>query len=226
MNEPFSINSNSSVISAPGAGNYIYITGILMHNNENTATNDEIVKLTDGNGGTVLYGGATGALYLPGQGGPWGRPRSETHPWWKLSENTPFYINPTIGQDIGGIVYYRIGTNETLTILHAPFDVTANTEIISATADKKIKICSYSFHNNDPDISEIDVAHITDGNGGTDLYGGVNGAFYLPGQGGVSAYPGEMKDTNFLFECSTNTPFYLNPTNGKRISGAFWYKKE
>ena len=58
----FDVTSNTAVIAAPGAGNYIHIVAIGMHNNETTYANSSVVKLTDGNGGTNLYGGSTGAV--------------------------------------------------------------------------------------------------------------------------------------------------------------------
>ena len=78
-----------------------------MHNNELTGGNDEQVKITDGDGGTVLVGGGTGNIYLVGRGGFWGLPMSVVHHWFETSANTALYINPTNGYRVSGAVWYK-----------------------------------------------------------------------------------------------------------------------
>lgn len=104
--ETFDITSNTSVISAAGAGIKNKIVAISIHNNDTTGSNDEVVKITDGNAGTVLIGGSTGAIYLVGRGGFFGLPMSAAHPWAETSANTALYINPTNGYRIAGTVWY------------------------------------------------------------------------------------------------------------------------
>jgi hypothetical protein len=101
----FDITSNTSVISGT-ADKKTYIVAISIHNNDTTSTNDTHVKITDGNAGTVLVGGATGNIYLVGRGGFFGLPMSVAHPWFNTSTNTALYINPTDGKRVAGTVWY------------------------------------------------------------------------------------------------------------------------
>lgn len=81
-----------------------------MHNNDTTETNDEIVHLEDGSGGTQLYGGANGAIYLPGRGGVFQlgmiQDDGSNTPHYTLSDNTALYMDLTNGRRISGVVWW------------------------------------------------------------------------------------------------------------------------
>ena len=104
----FDITANTPVVAAAGAGLKIKVVAISMHNNEAVSTDDTVVKLTSGNGGTVLLGGNTGAIYLVGRGGFFGLPMSALYPYCETAANTALYINPVSAKRIAGAVWYKI----------------------------------------------------------------------------------------------------------------------
>ena len=218
----FASSVDAELITAPGAGNYIHIVGISIYNNDITYGNDVTVRLTDGNGGTNLYGGASGAMYLPARGGGWDLKMSYNHPYWDLSENTELYLDISSAKVVAGAIWYFIDTTAIYDIKHATFDLTANTSVISAVADQTIKVVGFSVHNNDTDDDEI--VRLTDGSGGTNLYGTASGAIYLHCGGGVFGLP--MSYSNPWFELTTNTALYITVDNGKRVSGTVWYYQD
>lgn len=101
----FDITTNTAVVSAVSAKK-TYVVAISIHNNDSTGTNDTPVKITDGDAGTALYGGATGHVYLVGRGGYFGLPMSIEAPWFETSTNTALYLNPTSSKRIAGAVWY------------------------------------------------------------------------------------------------------------------------
>jgi len=103
----FDITANTPVVAAAGAGLKIKVVAISMHNNEAVSANDTVVKLTSGNGGTVLLGGNTGAIYLVGRGGFFGLPMSALYPYCETAANTALYINPVSAKRIAGAVWYK-----------------------------------------------------------------------------------------------------------------------
>ena len=104
---PFDITADGTLVAAQGGGTYIKVVAISMHNNDTTESNDEIVHLEDGSGGTQLYGGATGAIYLPGRGGVFQLAMTDsTKPWFTLSENTALYADLTNNRRISGVVWW------------------------------------------------------------------------------------------------------------------------
>ncbi|MEA2036712.1 MAG: hypothetical protein U9O94_04350 [Nanoarchaeota archaeon] len=214
----FSITSATEVIAAPGAGNYIHIVGIAFDNDDVDSDNNTKVRLQDGSGGTDLYGGSTSSIYTPGKGGFFDLRMSYSHPYWDLSANTALYITPSSSIRVNGTVWYYTDTNATVAPSHETFDISANTSVISAVADQTIKVIGLSIHNNSSDDENV---HLTDGNAGTDLYGGANGAFYLINKGGTRQLG--MSYDNPYFELTTNTALYIKPTNSKTIGGVVWY---
>lgn len=106
----FDITTNTAVITADGTGKKHYVCAISIHNNDTTSTNDTIVKITDGNGGTALIGGGTGAVYLVGRGGFFGLPMSSEYAWFNTSANTALYINPVSSKRVAGAVWYYTDT--------------------------------------------------------------------------------------------------------------------
>jgi len=105
----FSTNSDAALIAAAGAGIKNKIVAISMHNNETTEANDEIIYLRDGSGGTILYGDASGGIYLPGRGGVFQLLMSGEgviEPYFETSANTAFYMDLTNGREIAGCVWY------------------------------------------------------------------------------------------------------------------------
>ena len=103
----FDITANTSIVAAAGAGIKIKVVAISMHNNETTSTSDTVVKITDGNAGTVLLGGNTGAIYLVGRGGFFGLPMSALYPYCETTANTALYINPVSAKRVAGAVWYK-----------------------------------------------------------------------------------------------------------------------
>lgn len=103
---PFDSAADVALVAAQGAGTYIKVVAISMHNNETTESSDEIVHLEDGNGGTELYGGANGAIYIPGRGGVFQLGMSVTYPHFTLSANTALYMNLTNARRICGVVWW------------------------------------------------------------------------------------------------------------------------
>jgi hypothetical protein len=110
----FDTTVDATLVAAQGAGTYIKVVAISMHNNNTTESDDEIVKLRDGNGGTVLYGGTTGAIYVPGRGGVFQLAMSydatdiDNHAHFKLSANTALYIDLTNARRISGAVWWTV----------------------------------------------------------------------------------------------------------------------
>jgi len=104
----FDITSTTTAIAGV-ANKSIKVVAISMHNNDATSTNDTKVKFTDGSGGTNLYGGATGAIYLVGRGGFFGLPMSYLAPWFELTNGNGFFINPVDGKRVAGTVWYYYG---------------------------------------------------------------------------------------------------------------------
>ncbi len=218
----FASSVDGALIAAPGPGNYIHIVGMSIHNNDNTTGNDVIVRLKDGSAGSNLYGGATGAMYLPARGGTWDIPLSYDNPYWDLSENTEFYLDVSATRIVSGCVWYYTDTIASSAISHATFDITSSTSVISAVAAQTIKIVALSLHNND--TSNDENVHIYDGDpssAGTDLYGTSAGAIYIPDSGGVFGLP--LSYSNPWFELTTNTAFYIKPSGGYQVSGTVWY---
>lgn len=105
-NTPFDSAVDATLVAAQGAGTYIKVVAISMHNNETTESSDEIVHLEDGSGGTELYGGTNGAIYLPGRGGVFQLSMSVTHPHFTLSANTALYMDLTNNRRICGVVWW------------------------------------------------------------------------------------------------------------------------
>lgn len=102
----FDITSNTEVISAGGAGIKTYVVAIIFHNNDSTGSNDTPVRIQDGSGGTDLYGGSSGHIYVVGRGGLFGTPMSVAVPWFESSANTAIYLNPTSSKRIAGAIWY------------------------------------------------------------------------------------------------------------------------
>jgi len=217
----FASSVDTTLISAPGAGNYIHVVGIGVTNNDTTAGNDVVVRLKDGSGGSNLYGGASGAICLPARGGVWDIKMSYDQPYWDLSANTALYLDVSAARTVAGAVWYYTDTTATTTLSHATFDITSNTSVISAVASQTIKIFAISMHNNG---SDYDVVRLTDGSGGTVLYGTTSGAIYLPSGCGVWGLPMSYPDP--WFELTVNTALYINPTLGQRVSGTVWYTQD
>ena len=95
------------LVPAQGAGTIIKVVAISMHNNDTTEDNDEVVHLEDGSGGTELYGGANGAIYLPGRGGVFQLSMvASTVPHFTLTANTALYMDLTNGRRISGVVWW------------------------------------------------------------------------------------------------------------------------
>lgn len=134
-------------------------------------------------------------------------------------------VDPTSDQEVATKKYVDDNASGTIWPMTttAKFDITTNTEVISAEADKKIKILGISIHNNDSDGADDEFVRLQDGSGGTDLYGGSTGGIYLPGRGGVFTLP--LAPVPY-FTLTTNTALYINPTNSKRVSGIVLYIKE
>lgn len=221
--EPFSIDTDTTVISAPGGGNYLHIVGLGIHNNDNTGGNDVKVRFLDGSGGSDLFGGASGSAYLTARGGTLELQLSYSNPYWDLSENTGLHLDVSASRLVAGTIWYYTDASPTGAVNHAPFDLTSNTSVISATAGQTIKIHALSIYNNDADLGNDEVVHLTDGSGGTDLYGTSNGAVYLPGAGGHFSLPMSYSDP--WLELSTNTALYIDVDNGYRVAGTVWYSK-
>jgi len=121
--------------------------------------------------------------------------------------------------------YVDAATGADKTVSKATFDITANTAVIAAAGEGiKNKIVAISMHNNDSDSADDTPVKITDGDGGTALYGGATGHVYLVGRGGFFGL--NMSVAVPWFETTANTALYLNPTSSKRISGAVWYVQE
>lgn len=97
---------SATLVAAQGAETYIKVMAISMHNNETVEANDEIVHLEDGSGGDDLYGGATGAIYLPGRGGVFQLMMSVDYPHFILSDNTALYMALTNDRRISGTVWW------------------------------------------------------------------------------------------------------------------------
>lgn len=99
---------DATLVAAQGSEEAIKVVAISMHNNETVEANDEIVHLEDGNGGDDLYGGATGAIYLPGRGGVFQLMMSaaENEQHFTLTDNTALYMNLTNGRRISGTVWW------------------------------------------------------------------------------------------------------------------------
>ena len=89
----FDITSNTSIVSATASVS-INVVAISFHNNDADGADDTVVKITDRSGGTVLYGGATGAAYVSGRGGPFQLGQNVLFPWFTLTANTALFINP------------------------------------------------------------------------------------------------------------------------------------
>ncbi len=106
LSAPFDINTNTQIIAAGAAGIKNKIVGIMFHNNDNTGSNDTVVRIQDGSGGTDLYGGSSGAIYVVGRGGFFGTGQALLFPWFIGSVATAIFLNPVSSKRISGIVYY------------------------------------------------------------------------------------------------------------------------
>jgi len=110
----FDTTVDATLVAAQGAGTYIKVVAISMHNNNTTESDDEVVRLKDGSAGSVLYGAATGAIYLPGRGGVFQLAMSydatdiANHAHFVLSANTELYMDITNGRRISGAVWWTI----------------------------------------------------------------------------------------------------------------------
>jgi len=103
----FDTTSDATLVAAQGGGTTIKVLAISMHNNDTTESNDEVVHLEDGSGGDELYGGSSGAIYLPGRGGVFQLGMvDEDNPWFTLSDNTALYMDLTNGRRISGTVWW------------------------------------------------------------------------------------------------------------------------
>lgn len=102
----FDTNVDATLVSAQGDNASIKVVAISMHNNETTETNDEIVRLKNGSGGSNLYGGSNGAIYLPGRGGVFQLPMSVAQPHFILSLNTALYMDIANARRISGAVWW------------------------------------------------------------------------------------------------------------------------
>lgn len=103
---PFDITSSTAVVSAT-ASQTIKVVGFAVHNNSTTA--DEICFLYDGDpssGGTSLYGGTTGAMYLLDSGGQKVFPLNYANPYFELTTNTALYVKPSGSNRLSGVVFY------------------------------------------------------------------------------------------------------------------------
>ena len=215
----FSITAADPVIAAPTGTQYIHIVGIMFDNNETAVTNYTKVTIQDGSGGTQLYGGSTSSAFLPGKGGFFDLQMSYDHPYWDLSADTALYITPSSSRRISGTVWYYVDSTAVRAVEHDTFELTASGSIVTAVASETIKVVAMSVHNND--LVDDTVFHLLDGSGGTDLYGGATGAFYLLNNGGVRQL-GMSYDTPY-FELTTNTALYGVPTSGAQVGGTVWY---
>lgn len=104
----FNLASDGTLIAAQGVGTIIKVVAISMHNNDTTESDDEVVHLQDGLDGTELYGGTTGAIYLPGRGGVFQLSMSVDTPWFTLTANTALYMNLASTKRISGTVWWTI----------------------------------------------------------------------------------------------------------------------
>ena len=102
----FDTTIDATLVAAHGGGTTIKVVAISMHNNDTTELDDEIVHLEDGSGGDDLYGGSTGAIYLPGRGGVFQLGMSVDYPHFTLSDNTALYMNITNARRISGVVWW------------------------------------------------------------------------------------------------------------------------
>jgi len=222
---PFDITADGNLIDAPGASTYLHILGIQFHNNDITAGNNNVVRLKNGSAGANLYGGATGAIYTPAKGGSFDLlPDCDLEPYWVLSENTALYADVSTAYRIAGVVWYLESASSSINVLHAPFDITSSTAVITATAAQTIKIVGIAMHNNS--TTADDTYLIYDGNpdsGGIALYGGSTGAVRLINSGGQWVLP--LRYASPYFELTTNTAFYIKPVTGSRVSGTVFYYK-
>jgi hypothetical protein len=108
----FDTNADATLVAAQGAGTYIKVLAISMHNNDTTETNDVKVRLKDGSGGSDFYGGSNGSIYLPGRGGVFQLPLVYSNgspvPWFTLSANTALYADLSAARYVSGTVWWTI----------------------------------------------------------------------------------------------------------------------
>ena len=106
-------------------------------------------------------------------------------------------------------------------VITEQFNTTTQTEIAAASGSLVINVVGISMHNNDSTGANDTIVHLTDGSGSAYLYGGSDGAIYLPGRGGVFVLP---PSTEFpYFSGSAGNGIYLEPVAGKRVAGNIWF---
>jgi len=217
--------ADTTIVSAPGASTYIHVLGIAFHNNHSTAGSYNTVRIRNGSGGTILTGGATGAIYLPSQGPSFElMPDPDLEPYWVLSENTALFLDVTTTNRISGVVWYDTSASSTINTSYAAFDITSSTAVVSATAAQTIKVVGLFMFNNNTSNDETVLVYDGDpSGGGTALYGGATGSAYLQGPGGQWTLP--LNYANPYFELTTNTALYLKPVGSYRVSGTVFYYK-